>query len=141
MKPLAYALLLFFAPWVAHAAEPADASLAEAVKISELIMVCTVVDEGPLGHGDKGTQKSYLVSFQLLKLSIDGLGLPDKVRIQYDSTDFPKELRSGKEADFHQGDRFVALLDYDPQDSKKGFRIIRLEDISKKKAITELLAR
>ena len=111
---------------------------AKAKAQSDLIVACTVVDEGPLGDG-KSVQKSYQVKRDVTYWSVAGWKLADTFWIHFESEEYPKEIQSGREANYHKGNRFIAFVDW--RQEKKGweFRIVRLDDVAKADGIRKEL--
>jgi hypothetical protein len=111
---------------------------AKAKAKSDIIIECTVVDEGPQGDGTS-VQKSYRVKFKALYWAVDGLDLPETIWIHFDSEEYPKDIQSGREANYHKGDRFIAFVDWRKEKTAWEFRIVRLDDVSKTDAIKKEL--
>jgi hypothetical protein len=131
-------------PTTALTASAADADintnsvLARAKAQSDIIVDCSVVDEGPLAHGSS-IQKSYRVTCQLMYRAVVGLDLPKTIWIHYDSREYPKDLRSGREGEFHKGDRFIAFVDWHQKKKGREFRVVRLELAGKAETIKKEL--
>ena len=103
---------------------------AKAKAKSDLIVACTVVNEGPLGDG-KSVQKSYQVKRDVIYWSVTGWKLAETFWIHFESEEYPTKIQSGREANYHKGDQFIAFVDW--RQEKKGweFRIVRLDDVGK----------
>ncbi len=111
---------------------------AKAKAQSDIIIDCTVAEEGPLGCGTS-VQKSYKVTFKALYWALVGVDFPDTIWIHFDSQEYPQELRGGHETDRHKGDRFIAFVDW--RQEKKGweFRIVRTDAVGKSDEIKKEL--
>ncbi len=108
---------------------------------SKIILESTVVEEGPLGSG-AGSQKSYGIKFKVVYWTKSVVSMPDlasTIWIHFDSEEFPKELRTGLEANWHKGDHFIAFVDW--KQEKKGweFRIVRTDKPAKLEGIKKEL--
>ena len=115
-----------------------DSVYTKAKADSDLIVACTVLNEGPLGDG-KSVQKSYQVKRDVIYWSVVGWKLAETFWIHFDSEEYSKEIQSGREASYHKGDQFIAFVDW--RKEKKGweFRIVRLNDVGKGDAIRKEL--
>ena len=134
MKCLILPIIALYAV-LAHTMAAESSAYIQAKAKSDFIIACTVLDEGPIGEGPSGSAKSYQVSYKPIFWSIVGLDLADKIWIHYDSEEFPKELKYGKEDSYHKGDRFIAFIDYKSEKKDWSLRIVRLDPISKEAEI------
>jgi hypothetical protein len=110
---------------------------AKAKEQADMIVGCTVVDEGPLGDG-KSVQKSYQIKRDVIYSAV-GWKLPETFWIHFDSAEYPKEIQSGRETTYHKGDRFIAFLGWRQVNKGGEFRIVRLDDVCKGDAIRQQL--
>jgi len=111
---------------------------AKAKEQADLIVGCTVVDEGPLGDG-KSVQKSYQIKRDVIYWSAVGWKLAETFWIHFDSAEYPKEIQSGRETTYHKGYRFIAFLGWRQVNKGGEFRIVRLDDADKGDTIRQQL--
>jgi len=106
---------------------------------SQLILDCTVEEEGPLRRGNDTVQKSYRVKYKPLFWGVAGLALGETIWVHYDLKDYPRELRSGIEADLREGDRFIAFVDWRAANKGAEFRLVRADRPAALAAIQAML--
>jgi hypothetical protein len=103
---------------------------------SDMMITCTVLNEGPLFAGSSA-RKSYEVEPTHFWWSILHMKMDKTVWIYFDSTEYPEDLKSGTEPSYHKQDRFIAFLHYEA--TNRQFRIVRLDNISNAEQITKAL--
>ncbi len=126
MKAIITTAILSLSVLVAYAEEQSDYSLA--MRHTAFVFVCDVKAEGTGGQTPEGYYKSYLVSYpESLLVGLVGIVLPGEIWIYYDSTEYPDVPKGENAMAYHNGDKFIAFLDY-----KNGFHVVRTDKIESK---------
>ena len=109
---------------------------ATAKTYANMIISCSVTNEGPLGHG-AAVQKAYQVHPTHFFWSDLHMRLEEPFWIYYNSSEYPADVQSGGESSYHKGDQFIAFLHFTHTNNQ--FRIIRTDSSDKAPGIEKAI--